>query len=132
MKRIFSISLIILTAVLCMSGCGHTYENGYSDGYDDGYEDGSTRRYSVETKIDDAYDEGYSEGFDDGVEAAAEYIDTASWAPIAEDSLGVVEAYFYGEASRSEALEAIEYVYYYINDTEEAIQDVLTGYACLG
>ena len=133
MKRSFSISLIILLAALCLSGCGNAYENGYSDGYDDGYEEGSTGGYSVESKIDDAYDEGYSEGFDDGAEAAAEYIAEAAQIHLMwDEGVFILEEYFNGQCSRSDAFLALEYLADHLQDAEEAIQELRDGKAYLG
>ena len=62
MKHRLSCLFALLLAVLCLPGCGKTYDDGYAEGYDDGYMEGYS---DCELYWDDMYYEGYGDCADE-------------------------------------------------------------------
>ena len=81
----------------------------------------------LRAKYEAGYEAGYDEGFYSGLEDAADYIQEAQQFYAGEEALTVIEYYFYGEFSASEAKQALKQVYELWNDTHDAAIDLRNG-----
>lgn len=95
-------------------------KDAYLAGYTKGYKDAPD--YSL----------SYNEGFEDGAKAAAEYVLNAQHGIYIEDGIGILGDYFNGEANRSSAVLACDWVSDYWGATDRAIWELINGEADIG